>query len=182
MKILELLLGQIPEGIFFAWFMILSKNIKEHRWLFTIYSVIEYVFLLHVFHNSYKFYLLFLVLMFIALKCFYKEKAQVTDIFMLMIGYFYVGITSIICYYVCCKNVILASLLNRIMLFTPLILLKDKLHGIQRLYKKQWNRGNPEAKIKSATFRSLNLVLFYLAFVLIHFGIAFGLTNFGLRR
>ena len=182
MNWLQLLLGQIPEGIFFAWFMILSKGLKNHRMTFVLCITFEYIFLLHCFHNTLAFYVLFMVLVYLILKAFYKEKSQITDIFILIIAYFYVCITSVICYFICFSNVGFATLLNRLALFIPLLLFNYKLHSIQKLYKVQWNRGSPDAKIKSATFRSLNLVLFYIFFVLIHACIIFGYANFGLRR
>ena len=42
---LELLLGQIPEAIYFALFMIFTKELKTKRILYTILMVIEYVLL-----------------------------------------------------------------------------------------------------------------------------------------
>ena len=43
MNILEILLGQVPEVIFFALFMILAKNIKKKRLLFTGLMCLEYI-------------------------------------------------------------------------------------------------------------------------------------------
>ena len=45
MKLYQLLLGQIPEAIYFALFMMLVKNIKEKRILFIVLMILEYVFL-----------------------------------------------------------------------------------------------------------------------------------------
>lgn len=176
MNWLELFLGQIPEGIFFALFMIFAKEIKDRRTLFVTCATVEYVFLIRCFPYSYVFHLLFLILTFLLLKLFYKERSQITDVFILVLAYFIMCISSVICYYICFSNVVLAALLNKLALFTLLLLLNYKLHAIQKLYKKQWNRGNPDAKIKSTTFRSLNLVLFYVFFVLIHACIIFAVA------
>jgi len=180
MNWLELLLGQIPEGIFLAWFMILSKGIKTRRLEFTLYVVAEYLLVKYTFRYSYYFHILLMVLIFIALKVFYKEKSQITDIFILMLAYFCLMISSIICYFICFGNVVLATLLNRFVLFTFLYYFNYKLYGIQKLYKKQWNRGNPNAKLKSTTFRSLNLVLFYVFFVAIHACMIFSIVHNGI--
>lgn len=177
MNLLELFLGQIPEAVFLALFMIFSKGIKIKRVEFIIYIIVEYLFVKYTFRYSYYFHVLLMILIFLALKLIYKEKSQITDIFILIIAYFYLGFSSVICYYLCFNNVVIAALLNRLALFLPLLLFNYKLNGIQKLYKKQWNRGNPEAKIKSTTFRSLNLVLFNIAFVLIHAGMIFGIIH-----
>ena len=41
----ELLLGQIPEAIHFALFMIFTKQLKEKRVLFVLLMIIEYLLL-----------------------------------------------------------------------------------------------------------------------------------------
>ena len=178
MDLLELFLGKIPEAIFLALFLVFTKNIKEKRTLFTLYVVIEYLLLKLVFSYSSYFHILLAVLIYIGLKVFYKERSQITDVFILVIAYFYLGVTSIICYYLCFGNVVLAALLNRLILFIPLLCFNYKVSCIQKLYKTQWNRGHSEAKIKSTTFRSMNLILMYITFVFIHGYLIFGIANY----
>ena len=48
MDLLELMLGQIPEAIYFALFIILTKELKEKRILFIILMIIEYILLKQV--------------------------------------------------------------------------------------------------------------------------------------
>ena len=48
MDILEIILGQIPEAVYFAVFMILVKELKEKRFLFIISMIIEYLLVLNV--------------------------------------------------------------------------------------------------------------------------------------
>ena len=40
---LELIIGQIPEAIYFALFMIYAKGLKEKRILFTVLMVNRYI-------------------------------------------------------------------------------------------------------------------------------------------
>lgn len=49
---LQLLLGQIPEAIYFALFIILTKSYKNKRILFIVLSIIEYILLLNLFPYS----------------------------------------------------------------------------------------------------------------------------------
>lgn len=52
MNVLEILLGQIPEAVYFSLFLIFTKEIKEKRILFTSLMIIEYLLLLYVFPYS----------------------------------------------------------------------------------------------------------------------------------
>ena len=47
--ILELLIGQIPEAIFFSLFIILGKELKEKRLLFTFLMVLQYFIIANLF-------------------------------------------------------------------------------------------------------------------------------------
>ena len=77
MKLDQLLLGQIPEAIYFALFMILVKNIKEKRVLFTIITIVEYALLFNTLKNSYMSHIIFFVSTYCLLKILYKEKCQI---------------------------------------------------------------------------------------------------------
>ena len=83
MKLDQLLLGQIPEAMYFALFMILVKNIKEKRILFTILMILEYVFLKCFLVYNIWFQAMYFILSFIIMKMLYRDKTQVTDIFTL---------------------------------------------------------------------------------------------------
>jgi hypothetical protein len=177
MKLDQLLLGQIPEAIYFALFMIFTKQLREKRILFASIIIIEYVLLFNVFKESYISHIIFFISMYCLLKIFYKEKCQITDIFALGIASIILMITSAILYLIVWKTVnvfMVYVILHRIVLFLILILFKDKLPKIQSLYKKLWNRNdNVPKKIKSTTFRSLNLVAFNLMFYIINLGILY---------
>lgn len=177
MNWLELFLGKIPEAIFLALFLVFAKNIKNKRILFVLYVTVEYLLLKLVFSYSSYFHILLAILIYIGLKGFYRERSQITDVFILVIAYFYLGLTSVACYYLCAGNVVIAALVNRLILFIPLLCLNYKISCIQKLYKVQWNRGHNGVKIKSTTFRGANLVLMHLTFVFIHCYLIFGLAN-----
>ena len=166
---MELLLGQIPEAIFFALFMIYAKGIKEKRILFTILMIIEYLLLIYTFQYNWIFHIGFMIMTFLTLKVLYKEKSQITDIFILLIAYLFLGITSIICFILFNENMLLVSISNRIIIFTLLFILKDKLIHIQKIYKLLWNRNDKvKKKMKSTTFRALNIVVFNIIFYLLN--------------
>lgn len=173
---MELLLGQIPEAIFFALFMIYAKGIKEKRVLFTILMIIEYLLLKYSFPFNWIFQIGYMVTTFLTLKVLYREKSQITDVFILLISYIVMIISSAICFLIFRPNTLLAVIINRIILFVLIFVFKDKLINIQKLYKRLWNRtSNSNNKIKSTTFRSLNIVIFNIIYFIINFGMIYAL-------
>lgn len=162
---LELLLGQIPEAIFFALFMIYAKGLKEKRILFTALMVVEYVLLKQFIHFNIWFQIIYTFMSFIILKILYKEKAQITDIFTFSIASIILIVSSILSFLLFQPNMILVSIINRLIIFFIIIKFHNRLYKIQNIYKKLWNRNDKEQKkIKSTTFRCLNLVIFNITF------------------
>lgn len=168
MNLLQLFLGQIPEAIYFSIFMILTKSLKEKRAIFIILMIIEYVLLKMFIPYNLWFQILYTFMMYIILKILYKNKAQIIDIFTFTIGSIFLIITSILCCLLLPNNMILISCVNRVMIFTFLFMFRYKLREIQNLYKLLWNRTNRAKRMKSTTFRSMNIVIFNLLFYAIN--------------
>ena len=59
MNLTQILLGQIPEAIYFALFLIYSKNIKNKRLLFIILMIVEYIILKQFIHFNIWFQVLY---------------------------------------------------------------------------------------------------------------------------
>ena len=70
---LELLLGQIPEAIYFALFMIFTKELKSKRVLYIVLMIAEYILLKHFIKFSIWFQIAYTVVQFIMFKILYKE-------------------------------------------------------------------------------------------------------------
>lgn len=102
------------------------------------------------------------------MKIFYEDKCNVTDIFTLGISSIILGVISMLSYLVSFGNMICCSIVSRILMFTLIILCKPILPKINNLYRKLWNRGEHKYKIKSTTFRALNIVVFNLSFAVIN--------------
>lgn len=142
MNILEILLGQVPEAVFFALFLILTKQLKEKRILFITIMIVEYVLLLNIFPYNWYFHISLTLSTFLTLKVLYHEKSQVTDIFILLIGYIVLTITSALCFVLCQGATVIATILNRVIIFGLLFCFRNKLYNIQKLYKNFWNRSD----------------------------------------
>ena len=164
------LLGQIPEAIYFALFMIFTKNLKEKRLLFILLMIAEELLLINIFPNSIWFNVLYTALMYVILKVLYKEKAQIIDIFTFMISSLILLAINTISYlsiYMITNNFILYVIIDRILLALFLLITHKKLNKIQNLYKKFWNRDDKVPKrMKTTTFRCINIIIFNIMFYL----------------
>lgn len=177
MNLLELSLGQIPEAIYFALFMIFTKRLDKKQILFMILTIIEYILLFNFTPVTIWSHVLYFVITYIILKILYQEKSQITDIFTLGIASTLLILVSIISY--CIMNlfvtdIFIANILQKLLLFIVLYVIRDKLYKIQNMYKKFWNRNDKIPKpMKSTTFRCINLVLFNVMFFIINSYIIF---------
>lgn len=173
---LELLLGQVPEAIYFALFMIFVKGLKQKRILFVALMIMEYILLMHTFPYSIYSHVGYFVTTYLSLKILYHEKAQITDVFTLGIASISIMLFNVIVSPLFSINYILAVVIIRIMMFAFILIMNTKLYAIQKLYKKIWNRKpKTDIRIKSLTFRSINLIVFNIMFYSINLGMLFAL-------
>lgn len=176
MKLDQLLLGQIPEAMYFALFMILVKNIKEKRILFTVLMVLEYVLLKLAFPFNMWFQVTYTFMTYIILKLLYREKSQITDIFTFGISSIILMVISIVVCLSFRNNIVVIVILSRLLMFGFLFVFRCKLNKIQNLYKSLWNRNDKQPKkIKSTTFRAINVVVFNLMFFAINICLLYAL-------
>lgn len=175
MNLLEVVLGQIPEAIYFSIFMLLVKDIKEKRILFVCLMIIEYILLKLVFPFNMWFQVSYTFITYIILKLLYKQKAQIIDIFTFSISSVILILISVVTSLLFRHNIVIVLILSRLFMFGFLFLFRNKLNKIQKLYKLLWNRDNTPKKIKTTTFRAANAVLFNLLFYIINFGMLYAL-------
>ena len=177
MNVLQLLLGQIPEAIYFALFMIFTKRLDKKQILFTILMIIEYILLFNFTPVTIWSHISYFIITYMILRLLYNEKSQITDIFTLGIASILVIIISMVSYIIvdmAIKDIIVCNILAKIMLFIILYFSRNKLYKIQNMYKKFWNRNDKIPKpMKSTTFRCINLVLFNIMFFIINNSILF---------
>ena len=128
MNILQILLAQIPEAIYFSLFMIFVKQLKEKRILFIILMIAEYIMLKLFMSFNIYFQVFYTIITFIILKMLYKEKSQITDIFTFTIGSIFMIIVDAIVIFTIgffIKDYIVLTIIDRILLFTLLYLFRN---------------------------------------------------------
>jgi len=176
---MEILIGQIPEAIYFSLFMIFTKDLKEKRLLYTALMIIDYLLIMTFIKYNIWIQVLYTFTSFITLKVLYKEKAQITDVFTFTIASIILILISFLCGILYINHVfdyIACAVINRIILLIFVLAFRKKLPKIQTLYKKLWNRNDKvEKKIKSTTFRSINVVIFNMIFYIIHLGMIYAI-------
>lgn len=176
MNLLEIIVGQIPEAIYFALFMIFTKELKTKNLLFIFIMSIEYILIMNIQIFSIWSHILYVALTFMTLKMLYKIEAQITDVFTFGIASIVLMFTSLISTFILRYNFNLGIFMSRILPFLFLLIFKNKLPKIQNLYNILWNRSDQtKVNMKSTTFRSINVFMFNVMFYIINLGMIFGL-------
>ena len=159
--IIGILLGLVPEVLFFTLFLCNTKNIKEKKVRLFLLIAISYTLTIFIKQYVLLYYLMFIVLTYISLKILYKEKTQIIDIFIIVYSFFYVTIISYFCFLFMKQdrsNYWILYTLDRILLFIPFIF-KNKFNVLYKKYCKLWNRNDKEKRpIKSITLRNISLI------------------------
>lgn len=176
MKLVLLLLEKVFEAIYFSMFLIIGKNIKQKRLLFVGIMVFEYLMLKYFIKYSVYFQLAYTFMAYVNLKVLYKEKAQITDIFLFMVASLVLIVISVCSYaiiYFTIRDYFIALILNRLLLFLFLYFTRKIIRSKYKMFCSLWNRHNIPNKIKSLTLRNVSIIMFNLMFWLINIGMAF---------
>ena len=152
--IISLIVGMFPEVLFLTLFISNIKDKKEKRLKLFSLLMLGYIALVMLCRYQLIFYVVYIVYSYIITKKVYK--AHIIDLFVISTAYAYLTLISFICIKII-NNYWLALIVNRIVLFVPL-LIKDKIKLIYIKYKKIWNI-NKNSKVKSITIRNISLVI-----------------------
>jgi len=162
--IMSIFFGILPESIFLALFIIFSKNIKE-KWIL-LYSLIfsasvlsAFVFVGMLWHTFVLIFLIYFILWLL-------YRSHIIDVFLISVSFFYIAIIGISCFYLI-DNYLIALVINRILLFLPIIVFRKYLNNWYNLYKSLWNRKDGN-KIKSITLRNCSVVMLNILMLLLN--------------
>ena len=172
---LEILLGQIPEAIYFSLFIIFTRRLKTNNIWFISLMILEYIILWNFIPYSIWTYVLYFILTYCIMKILYTDT-NITNIFTLGIASIIILFVSIFTYFIVnifTNNIIIGNVVQKILLFIVLFLCKPYLYKLETLYNKLWDRSKHKYKMKSTTFRALNLVVFNIMFYVINICILF---------
>lgn len=169
--LISILLGLIPEVLYFTMFLISTKDLKDKKIRLGILISIVYALCMFVQRYESLYYIVFVALVYIILKVLYRTKAQIIDVFVISISSIYVtilAIAALVLLKYTTVNYYFLMFINRIFLFTPFIF-KGKFNIFYKKYCKLWNRNDNEIRpIKSITLRNISLISLNLLIVIIN--------------
>ena len=152
--LVNMLCGVLPEMIYFYVFIKILLGIKNKKALLFVIISISYILSTLIVDCNLYLYILFYILVYIGLRV--SKKPIITDFFLIIFLEVYLYATSGLCYF-CIPNYIIAFIVNRIMIFIPL-LFKKQLIKLYENYKSLWNKRE-NATIKSLTLRNISLIV-----------------------
>lgn len=156
----SVVLGLMPETMFFTLFLIFTKNLKNKRKrLFLLIGISYFIFIL-LYNYKILNYVIFVGLMYGILKILYKDKTQKIDVFVINIAFMYVCLISSLCFSFV-NNIIIYYIMmvvDRVLLFLPFVY-RSKFNELYNKYCSLWNRNDKEKRpIKSITLRNISLI------------------------
>ena len=160
--LLSILLGLIPEVLYFTLFLTYTKNLKEKRLKLFLLLSIAYCLCITIQNFKILSYVILIVLIYINLKLVYKNKVQIIDVFIIGLAYLWLMILSVVLMNFVNKdfsNYYIVLFVQKVLMFIPFIF-KGKFNILYKKYCKSWNRNDKEKRlIKSLTLRNISLIL-----------------------
>ena len=169
--LVSIVLGLLPEVLYFTLFLSYTKNIKEKRLRLGILIAVAYMLCMFIQRYQIIYYVGFVALVYLILKLIYKKKTQIIDVFIIEISQLYLAITTFLMFIFLktdLSNYMLLYVINRILLFIPFIF-KNKFNILYQKYCKFWNRNDKEKRpIKSITLRNTSLIILNIGIFLMN--------------
>lgn len=162
--LLSIILGLLPEVLYYTLILINTKKLRTKRVLLFIFISLAYILCFIVKRYILIYYVLFVALMYISMKILYKKETQIIDIFIISFSTLYLGIISATMWVFLDNNKNYALyyslyVINRILMFIPFIF-KSKFNVLYKKYCLLWNRNDKEKRpIKSITLRNISLII-----------------------
>lgn len=175
--ILILLLEKVCEALYFSLFLIIGKNLKERRLLFITIMVLEYLALTSILQFNIWIQIIYTFMSFVNLKVLYRDKAQITDIFLFAAASIILILISFACgmvQIVFGVDHFVLLIINRILMFLVLYLIRNKIFLLYNKYTKNWNR-HKNATIRSLTLRNISIIAFNVMFCIINIGLIYAI-------
>ena len=159
--LLTIFIGMLPEVLYFTIFIKYAKDIKEKKTKFFLCMTLVYVLCILISQYKTLYYVAFIFLTYLVLKLLYKNKAQITDIFLVCLAYMYLALNAFVLQFLLkedMSNYYFITIINRITLFLPFIF-KNKFNMLYDKYKSLWNRNDKiKRPIKSITLRNISII------------------------
>ena len=153
--IISLILGILPDVLYYFIYTKQIKGIKSKNLLFFFLLLVTYMLCIIAVRHQFYLYIIQDILVFIIMKLLYKS--HISDMFLVIFIEFYMILLSTICF-MFINNYYFAFIIYRLLMFLPL-LFSNKLRDMYKKYLSLWNRHDNPKKIKSITLRNVSLVI-----------------------
>lgn len=178
--LLNIVVGIIPEILYFFFFCISIFQLKNKKIFLLLYTIIVYLICIIVKKYELLYYILFIVLLYVGLKIIYKGKMHISDLFIIAFGFAYLVTAYNISYLISngtYERYYMAIGVSRVLLFLPFIFYKS-LNSIYRKYQVLWDKPQKQEKriLKSITLRNICLISLF-TFILILYVLVIGIIN-----
>ena len=166
---MSILLGILPESIFFTLFIIYAKQLKKHKltlflMIFALNAALGFAFTYTIYYH-----LFFIIGAWCIL--FLLFNSHIIDVFLITSASLFLAVVGYLCFYGI-NNYLVAYIVNRLLLVLFFIILHKKLSFFYTVYKNSWNRTDG-AKVKSITVRNISCLVFNLSLVMLYLAIAY---------
>lgn len=175
-NLILVILEKVLEAVYFGLFLTYGKKLENKRLLFMILMIAEYLLLTNFILYNVLFQFLYIFLSYIILKILYREKAQITDIFLMGVASIILIAFSAFTYFTALftyKDYFISLIINRILIFSFIFIFRNKINVLYKSFYKLWNRHDNPKQIKSLTLRNISVIVFNLMFVFINMGMIF---------
>ena len=160
--IVSILLGLIPEVLYFTLFLVYCKNLKEKRLKLFGLLALGYIALIMICRYQLIFYVAYVIYSYLVLKWLYKS--HILDLFVCSVGLSYMTIVGLVGYLLIGHYYVIYYIIARLVLYA-VFLFRNKFNKVYLMYRGYWNRKDNN-KIKSLTLRNASLVFINLLVVL----------------
>ena len=179
---LNILLGLIPEAIYFSLFIIFTKDYKKNRVLFTILLALGYIVLKQIFPANVYCQVCYILYVPFIMWLTNREKFHASDMFVMSWASITLLVFSLIFMPIILifgmKTYFIMFALNRIIMFVFLALFKNKLNKIYKWVIPQWNRNREKPNpIKALTIRNLCVLGLNFSIFILNLCMIFTSTN-----
>lgn len=176
---LNILLGLIPEAIYFSLFIIFTKDYKKNRILFTILLTLGYIALKQIFPANVYCQVCYILYVPFIMWLTNREKFHMSDIFVFSYSFIILGLLTILsCPFIYLFNYIVGFCINRVLMAVFLILFKKRLHRVYKWLIPQWNRNRAKPNpIKALTVRNLCVIPLNISIFLLYLCMVFTSTQ-----
>jgi hypothetical protein len=162
--IISLLLGILPDILYYYIYIKSIKKINTKNILFFILLCINYILCIILIQHQFYLYIIQDIIIYFIIKKLYSS--QINDVFLVIFLETYMLVLALISFNLI-ENYIVSFVVYRIFLFLPLIF-KNRIINFYENYTKLWNRHNIPHKIKSITLRNISLVVLNIMIILMY--------------